>query len=235
MQLKSLSIIAGPLLCAFPAQGANIIDSIYGTGAGSFEIPNPNLPTYVDLPTGSTDITGWTVGSGSVDWVRNTVWSASHGEYSIDMNGTAPSGDPPSVGSIGTLISTTIGTTYSISFDITGYLGFNNPTNPKELELSVKAVDLLNVATEISNTTHQFTATNNSNSTPLLLDWVTRTVNFVATQSQTSLTFTSKTTNNHSGMLLDNVRIETIQLVPEPSAAALGSIAAFILLRRRRS
>jgi choice-of-anchor C domain-containing protein len=234
MKFRSLSFLAGPLLCAFPAHGANIIDSIYGVGAGSFEIPDPNIPTYENLAAGSTDLYGWTVGAGSVDWVRNTVWNASQGNYSIDMNGTAPGGDPPSVGSISTMIQTTIGTTYRVSFDISGFLGFGNPTNPKDLELSVKAIDLLNMATEISNSSHQFVATNTSTVLPLALNWQTRTVTFVATESQTSVTFTSKTTNNHSGMLLDNVNIETVQLVPEPSAAALGSIAAFVLLRRRR-
>ncbi len=234
MKFRSLSFLAGPLLCAFPVKGANIIDSIYGVGAGSFEIPDPNIPLYENLATGSTDLYGWTVGSGSVDWVRNTVWNASHGNYSIDMNGTVPSGNPPSVGSIHTMIPTTIGTTYRVTFDITGYLGFGNSANPKELELSVKAINIMDVATEISNSTHQFVATNTSTVLPLALNWQTQTVTFVATENQTSVTFTSKTTTNHSGMLLDNVTIDTVQLVPEPSAAALGSIAAFMLLRRKR-
>src|SRR3984957_5249659 len=60
---------------------------------GSFETGN-----YVDggsgfdtLFAGSTDMTGWTVTAGSVDWI-STYWVAADGSRSLDMNGDSPGG-----------------------------------------------------------------------------------------------------------------------------------------------
>lgn len=218
-------------LSALPLSAANIIDSIHQPGAGSFEVPDPGIVSYETFYPGDTDIDGWEVMEGSVDWVRSTVWNASQGAYSIDMNGTSAPGDPPSVGSIRTMISTTIGTAYRLTFDVSGYNGFGNTTNPKQLEVSVKAVDLLGDTAEISNTNHQFFATNSSSVTPLALTWETRVVTFTATQATTTVTFLSRTTNNHSGVLLDNVSIEA---VPEPATGLLAALAGGAALRRRR-
>lgn len=221
------SFCGAPLL-----SGANIIDSIYGAGAGSFEIPTPAFTQYATYEQGSTAITGWTVGQANIDWVKDTVWTASDGHFSLDMNGTAPGvNDPPKVGSIQTMIPTTAGTTYRITFDVSGYLSYGNTTNPKELEVAVKAVNLSNVVTDISNTMVQFAATNTSTALPLVLNWETRTIDFVATEAQTSIAFISKTTNNTSGILLDNVAVVAI---PEPGSAALLGGGLLLALRRRR-
>ena len=59
-----------------------------GLTNGSFE-----TGTYVDngsgfeqLNAGDTSLTGWTVDSGSVDWI-GTYWPAQDGSMSIDMSG----------------------------------------------------------------------------------------------------------------------------------------------------
>lgn len=227
MDPRILVFITGPLLCASAASGASVIDSIYGNGAGSFEIPDPNIAYYENYGTGSTDLTGWTVGSGSVDWVRNTVWNASHGNYSIDMNGTVPPGDPPSVGSIFTMFSTTIGASYRVTFDIAGFLTDGNMANPKGID-----VNAAGVTTHFSlTTTDLFPPPLNL---PLTVTWSTRVFEFTATQATTTLTFTSTITSDHSGMLLDNVAVEAVQPVPEPSAAALVLFAACGYAGRRR-
>ncbi len=213
--------------CAVPASGTSVIDSIHGAGAGSFELPNQSIVNYITLREDSADLTGWTVGAGSIDVVKNNVWTSSHGSYSLDMNGTLPSGNPDP-GSISTTFATIVGATYQLSFDISGYLGFGNPVNPKEMEVSVKSVNLLDEVAEISRTDHLFVATNTSNSVPLSLSWETRSLTFTATETRTSLTFTSKTTTNQSGMLLDNVSVQLLS-VPEPSAAILMGAAALLL------
>lgn len=228
---RPLVFAASACMTVLPLPAANVIDSIHNPGAGSFEIPDPNITSYETFFPGDPDIGGWQVVAGSVDWVRSTVWNASQGAYSIDMNGTAPSGDPPSVGSIRTMVSTTIGTTYRLTFDVSGYNGFGNGTNPKELEVSVKAVDLLGDTAEISNTHHQYFATNNASTLPLAISWESRTVLFTATQATTTLTFISRTTDNHSGILLDNVVLEAI---PEPSAAMIAFLGGCLLLKRKR-
>ena len=216
---------------AVPASAASVIDSIHGAGVGSFELPAQSITNFITLRAGSADLAGWTVGSGSIDVVKSNVWNPSHGTYSLDMNGTLPSG-VPDPGSISTTFGTIVGATYQLQFDISGFLGFSSPANPKQMEVSIKSVNLLDEAAEISRTDHLFIATNTSNSLPLSLDWDTRSVSFTATETRTSLTFTSKTTTNQSAMLLDNVRVELVS-VPEPSAAILVGTAALALAARR--
>jgi len=233
MKTGPLLVSLMTLALAAPASAASVIDSIYGAGVGSFELPNQPMTNYITLRAGSSDLTGWTVGSGSIDVVKNNIWNASHGTYSLDMNGTLPSGTPDP-GSISTTFATIVGATYQLQFDISGFLGFTSSTNPKQMEVSIKSVNLLDEVAEISKTDHLFVATNTSNSLPLSLGWETRSVSFTATETRTSLTFTSKTTTNQSAMLLDNVRVELVS-VPEPSAAILlGSAALAWIVRRSR-
>jgi choice-of-anchor C domain-containing protein len=232
MKTGSFLIPLVTLVLAAPASAVSVIDSIHGAGAGSFEVPTQSITNYITLRAGSPDLTGWTVGSGSIDVVKNNVWSASHGIYSLDMNGTLPSG-LPDPGSISTTFGTIVGATYQLQFDISGYLGYTNTTNPKVMEVAIKSVNLLDEVAEISKANHLFVATNNANTLPLALSWDTRTVSFTATETRTRLTFTSKNTTNQSAMLLDNVRVELVS-VPEPSAALLLGAASFVMIARRR-
>ena len=143
MKTKSILLIAGSLCCAPLSHAANIIDSIYGIGAGSCEIPDPNITNYQTFTAGSTAMTGWTVGQASIDRVHQNIWTSSDGKYSLDMNGTDFTGpDAPEVGSVYTVIPTTAGSTYLVSFDVCGYLNFGNSTNPKEMDVSVEAVNM---------------------------------------------------------------------------------------------
>lgn len=231
MKTKFIFVIAGSLCCAPLSHAANIIDSIYGIGAGSFEIPDPNITDYDTFTAGSTAMAGWTVGQASIDWVHQSIWTSSNGKYSLDMNGTDFTGpDAPEVGSVYTVIPTTAGSTYLISFDVSGYLNFGNSTNPKEMDVSVEAVNISSMLTEIHREQVLFTATNNSSVTPLLLDWSTRSFTFVATEANTRISFISKVTNNTSGMILDNVSVE---IVPEPGSTALLGATGLLLLSRR--
>jgi choice-of-anchor C domain-containing protein len=233
MKTGSLLVSLMTLALAAPASAVSVIDSIYGAGVGSFELPTQPITNYITLRAGSPDLTGWTVGSGSIDVVKSNIWNASQGSYSLDMNGTLPSGNPDP-GSISTTFATIVGATYQLQFDISGYLGYTNTTNPKVMEVAIKAVNLLDEVAEISKADHLFIATNTSNVLPLSLAWETRTVSFTATESRTRLTFASKTTTNQSAMLLDNVRVELVS-VPEPSAVILmGGAALAMLLRRPR-
>ncbi len=228
MKARNLLVLSASLLFAIPAFSANIIDTTYGSGAGSFEAPGfSSPPNFITLPDGSTLMTGWTVGgtNTSIDWAKSSVWNASQGGYSIDLNGTVISGNPPAVGSVSTVIPTTAGSTYRVTFDISGFLGYGNTTNPKELSLTAGGI----------TTNYSFFATSTSESypgSPLVLNWATATVDFVALAGSTStLTFTSLITNNDSGPLLDNVSVE---LIPEPSAPLLLGLAGTVLAFRRR-
>jgi len=105
---------------ASPGFGANnIIDSTYGTGAGSFElgafVPNATDPlgrgSYMVLPQGSTTITGWTVGSNGIDWIPTPPFGTStqFGMHAVDLTEVSPS-------SISTVIPTIAGQRYLLSF-----------------------------------------------------------------------------------------------------------------------
>jgi len=227
MKARSLFVLSCALMLPNPAFCANIIDVQYGIGAGSFERVGFPASGFITLPNGDTVSEAWTVGGGSVDWAKSSVWNPSHGTYSIDLNGTTSVQSPSPVGSISTVIPTTAGSTYRVTFDMSGFLGYNNTANPKRLSLTAGGITL----------DYSFVATSTSTSypaSPLVLEWATATFDFVALAGQTStLTFTSLITTNESGPLLDNVRVEAI---PEPSAPLLlGAAGLPLVLRRRRA
>jgi choice-of-anchor C domain-containing protein len=226
MQVSRFFLLVLPL-CLAQVRGANIIDTIYGVGAGSFELPGHAASLFATYQAGSTAITGWTVNTVNVDWVKNTVWNASQGSYSIDMNGTnLPNGTPSSPGGLHTVIPTTTGSVYRVTFDIAGFVSAGNAINPKTMSVTAGGVTL----------PFSLTTTNiypGALTLPLVLNWQSRTFDFTATGPSSVVSFLSTVTNGDgSAMILDNVVIEA---VPEPSALALLGFGALgLVLRRRR-
>src|SRR5690348_2082738 len=96
---------AGLVLATLPpAAGAQIVTN------GSFESPGaPGCPSFVGSVTGGF-ITGWTIGSGDIDYICS-LWTASDGSISLDMNGSGPA-------SIYQDVTLTPGATYRLSFDM---------------------------------------------------------------------------------------------------------------------
>jgi len=80
---------------------------------------------FEQLNAGDISLDGWTVDSGSVDWI-GTYWVAQDGSKSIDMSGT-------DAGAISQTFATTIGNTYTVSFYLSG-----NPAGPP----TVKTLDV---------------------------------------------------------------------------------------------
>lgn len=164
---------AGPTSAAFT-----------GLENGGFE-----AGTYVDNGSGfqqldapNTDITGWSVDAGSVDWV-GTYWPAAEGAMSIDMSGA-------NAGTLSQTFETTIGNTYTVSFQLSG-----NPAGPptiKTLEVSATggAVGL-----------YSYDVTGND---LLTMNWREETYEFFATSANTTLTFVS-TSATPFGPAIDNV------------------------------
>ena len=222
MNLKKILIIVPAILCSPAVFAANILDSIYDIDVGSFEIPGYTGMPYLTLANGSTYITGWTVNTSNIDLVDNKIWTPSHGQYSIDLNGT-----PGGPGGIQTIIPTTAGTTYRVTFDIAGFTSPGNMTNPKTIETTAAGV-----TTQFSLTTTD--SFSEPLSLPLGVTWHTRTFDFVATSSSSTVSFVSTVSTDGSAMLLDNVSIE---VVPEPSTMAIIGLgtAGFALRRRRRN
>src|SRR5207244_8975944 len=72
---------------------------------------------FETLPAGSTALTDGTIDSGSIDWI-GSYWPAADGSRSIDLNGNE-------TGAISQTLTTTIGNTYVVTFDLSG-----NPDGP---------------------------------------------------------------------------------------------------------
>ncbi len=213
------------VLCAPAARAANIIDTIYGVGAGSFENPGYSGTTFQTYQAGSTAISGWTVNTVNIDWVKDSIWNAADGHYSIDMNGTnLPNGTPSSPGGIQTVIPTTAGSTYRVSFAVAGFVTAGNTSNPKTMNVIADGV------------TRSFSLTTSNTyvaplTLPLTVAWSTLSFDFTASGISSVVSFLSTVSNGDgSAMLLDNVAIEA---VPEPASLALFAVGVLGLTVRR--
>jgi choice-of-anchor C domain-containing protein len=166
-------VLAGSALAAFA-----------GVTNGSFETGTHSGAPFDTLNAGSTNLTGWTITTGNVDWV-NSYWQAKDGLKSLDMTGTSP-------GAISQTFATTIGKTYVASFALSG-----NPVGgPAVKTLIVSATGGL-------TTTYTFD-TGIAANTLADMKWAAKTYSFQATSASTVLTFTSATAGFY-GPALDNV------------------------------
>ncbi len=178
---------------------------------GSFEMGLPSVGSFTTVgAVNSTAITGWTVASGSVDYI-GTYWNAHSGRRSIDMSGNTAA-------TLQQTFDTVAGTTYNLSFWLGG-----NPAGPPPIKaLTVTA----------GPTTQSFTY-DVTGAPPLPgMNWVRRGFSFTAAGSSTTLSFVSGT-QGFFGPALDSVRV---QAVPEPATWAMmifGFGAIGTAMRRR--
>jgi choice-of-anchor C domain-containing protein len=207
--MKILGLIAGAALLvgAQSAYAVTITNGSFetGTAPGSFH----------EVGTGGTDITGWTVDSGSVDYIGN-YWASSNGSRSLDMSGS-------SAGQISQTISgLTNGQEYKVTFDIAG-----NPDGaPASKDLQVSADGFSGL--------YSFNTTGHSTGSVAAMGWSTQTFFFVASGTSATLAFLSLTGGSF-GAALDNV---TIAATPIPGAillfgSALGGMG-FLGYRRKK-
>ncbi|MCK4658288.1 MAG: DUF642 domain-containing protein [Phycisphaerae bacterium] len=85
---------------------------------GSLEV-GVDVGTHVELPVGSTGISGWLVIVDPIDYI-GTMIPASDGNRCVDLNAS------PSSGGIAQSFATIPGETYNVSFDLTS----NEMTGP---------------------------------------------------------------------------------------------------------
>ena len=188
------SIVGAPVaILASIALAGSALAAFAGATNGSFEAGNyvENGPGWEMLTAPSTEITGWTVSSGSVDWI-GLLWQAKDGSKSIDLDGNAP-------GAISQNLATTIGNTYSVSFYLSG--NSNGGTTVKTLIVS---------ATGTAPATYTFDASTISNSA---MGWRLESYSFVATSATSTLTFASGDDAGAYGPALDNVVVTETAVV----------------------
>src|SRR4051794_41118923 len=171
--MKLLGLIAGAALL-FGAQSASAVTIAngsfeLGTAPGAFAQVNP----------GDGNITGWTVNSGSVDYI-GSYWAASNGSRSLDMSGG-------SAGQISQVINgLTDGQEYKVTFDIAG-----NPAGaPASKDLKVTADGYFGL--------YSFDTSGHST---VDMGWSSQTFFFVANGTSATLAFLSLTAGSYGAAL----------------------------------
>lgn len=207
--------VALTLSAGLSAHAASIVTN------GSFEEASTgSAPTgsFQTLGATSTHILGWTLDSGSMDWI-NTYWTASDGDLSLDMSGD-------NAGSIYQDLATVIGQWYRLTFDLAG-----NPAGGPEVKHMSVDLGVLSEPRSFDVSGHSLSD----------MGWATQTIDFQAVDTTTRLRFTS-TTSGAYGPALDNVSVETLRptSAPTPGAASAGMMlfsalgGARVLRRRAR-
>jgi choice-of-anchor C domain-containing protein len=177
-------------LAAIALAGASL--AFTGLTNGSFETGNyvDNGIGFEQLNAGDISLDGWTVDSGSVDWI-GTYWPAEDGAMSIDMSGS-------DAGTISQVFDTTIGNTYTVSFALSG-----NPAGPP----TVKTLDVSATGGTTASYSYDTVASGNDLTN---MNWTPETYSFLATGASTTLSFISTTLGAY-GPAIDNVVVtETV-------------------------
>jgi choice-of-anchor C domain-containing protein len=214
MKRRLLTIAAATSICLCSSANAALFQN------GSFELGIVDVGPFTTLNAGdNASITGWTVGTGNIDYI-GTYWTSADGTRSLDLNGLVP-------GSISQTFDVTPGQAYQVTFDLAGNPA-GGPT-AKTLTTSANATIVLS----------SFDTTGKDLSN---MGWTPVSFNFTATGSTETLTFLS-TTAGYSGNstyptafgpALDNV---SVTAVPEPSTWAmmiLGFLGVGLASYRRK-
>jgi choice-of-anchor C domain-containing protein len=174
---------------------------------GSFE-NGPPAGSYLNLLGGATAVIGWEVTGQGIDYV-GTLWRASAGSRSIELDGSAPSRltPPYAIGGIKQTFPTTANRKYEVSFDLAGN-GFQGPP-VKRLRLSAAG----------QSADFEFTTRGNS---PTNMGWTRKTWTFIATGTLTTIEFRSL---NPSGATGYGAAIDAV-IVREVDPTALQELHA---------
>lgn len=178
---------------------------------GGFEAPLASSP--FQTLTG-TELTGWTVTSGSIDLI-NGYWPAFEGRQSIDLAGSTKNG-----GALEQTFATTAGVTYLLTF---------NYANNVDVSAATARVDVIGSS---SLFTQNLSHSGSSSTTLSNMNYTAFSATFTANSSLTTLQFTSTgpdpVVNRDNGIVLDNVNV--VQVVPTPPTVVLLSSGIVCLL-----
>jgi Protein of unknown function (DUF642)/PEP-CTERM motif len=198
---------------------------------GSFELPNVSGggtigPIGSQLFAGSTELTGWSILTGSVDVVNSSGWAPVDGNQSLGLPGFEPS-----AGEIAQSFSTTVGASYEVTFEYA-----NHPLSTSGSSALVDVIDG-NSASLLSQTLTHY------GSTATDMNYTLFTGTFVADSTTSTLELGWQSlgvANDYYGFVVDAVSVVPMaSAVPEPTSLwmmSVGVIATlgFVGLRRRR-
>ena len=164
---------------------------------GGFE-EGPPVGSFVNVRGGATSIKGWVVTGEGVDYVAS-LWHASDGRHSIDLDGSARSTKTPpySQGGIAQTFGTTPGKSYKVTFDLAGNV--YGPPRLKPMRVSAAGQQM--------NFTFDITGKN-----PRNMGWVSESWVFNAEKDSTTVEFRSLTTSPGTGWgaVIDHVSVSEI-------------------------
>jgi choice-of-anchor C domain-containing protein len=192
ISLLSVLLLAG-------SAGANLLTN------GSFEDGvNPPVSSWKGLSAGNSDLTGWTIGGGGVDWENDMT---PHDGLFIDLN----SGLTP--GTISQNFNAVVGQWYTLEFDLAGPGTWSPFTDPREVKVTLDGIEYI----------FSVAASSNSN-----LFWEEKSLNFQANATSMELTFASLAAGNvtggelYWGPVIDDVSVDRDSAsVPEPFSILL--------------
>jgi choice-of-anchor C domain-containing protein len=214
MKCRALLIAAMPfaLIAGSPAAAAGFVN-------GSFEASTCGAASggFATVNAGNNCITGWTVDSGSVDYI-NGYWQAQDGVRSIDLAGSSP-------GTISQIFDTVAGHLYSVNYYLSG-----NPDGGALTKFGV--VSAVNGSLIGSATFLGVQGASHSN-----MNYLPWNFTFTATGPTTKLSFSSApSAGNFYGAALDSVSVTNA--VPEPATWALlllGFLGVGAMMRTKRT
>jgi choice-of-anchor C domain-containing protein len=198
---RLVMFISGLALCAFLFVGTAFAAPFQN---GGFEL-GVTSPPFVEVHVGDTNITGWAVTAGNVDFI-DTYWQAHTGTNSIDLNGNAS-------GTIAQTFDTIAGHQYRVDFWLAA-----NPVGGDVIK--TVSVD----TTGVGNNPLSYTF-NRTGHTISSMGWVQYSYNFTAEGISTTLSFASLESDPSSdyGPALDDVSI-TDTFTPPVGAPEPGTI-----------
>lgn len=197
---KITACLIGILVISFVSlANANLITN------GSFESGNnPGSFTTV-YAVDNTSITGWSVLSGSVDYI-GSYWQAADGVRSIDLSGYGQ-------GLVSQSLATDIGQQYLVEFAMAG--NSDGPPNPKTVRVGVGSL-----ADSFFDVYSDFTFNTPTNAIPNNMQWTDKSFYFTATATTSYVKFFSLA-NSAYGPALDNIRVDKANAIPEPASLML--------------
>ena len=215
--LKTFLLGASCLAIAGSANAANLIVNGGFNNGGSVAAPGG---TFAEQGVGSNAITGWSILSGNVDWIKGYWQSADGDGFSVDLNGSAP-------GAIGQTISTTAGQSYTLTFSLSG--------NPDAFQNQPRIAVIGEDGATLGNASYSLSGANSRSN----MLWSSYQMYFTANSATTQISFTSGNAGNNCcyGAAIDNVAVTAG--VPEPATWALmlvgfGGLGAALRSRRSR-
>jgi len=212
LRLLAAAAVSFAIIGASPAAAAGFVN-------GSFETSTCGAPAggFATVNAGNNCITGWTVDSGSVDYI-NGYWQAQSGVRSIDLAGNNP-------GTISQIFDTVAGQLYSVDYYLSG-----NPDGGAAAKFGV--VSAVNGSLISSATFLGLQGASRAN-----MNYLPWNFTFTATGPTTKLSFASNlSAGNFYGAALDSVTVTSA--VPEPATWALlliGFLGVGATMRNKRS